>query len=58
MQRRTVVDTSEAEGSASFLVELRSGGMLNVSSASVPSADVLEFVKAFPIEKLDEALER
>ena len=58
VQRRTVMDSSEAQGSASFLVELRSGGMLTVSSPDVPPAEVLEFVRAFPIERLDDALER
>ena len=58
VQRRTVIDTSESEGSASFLVELRSGGMLSVSSPDVPPAEVLEFVEAFPIEALDDAMKR
>ena len=58
VQRRTVVDASEAGGSANFMVELRSGGVLNVSSEDVPPAEVLEFVRAFPIEALDDALRR
>ena len=58
VQRRTVVDMSESEGSASYMVELRSGGMLSVTSPGVPADEVLEFVRAFPIEALDEAMER
>ena len=58
VQRRTVVDMSESEGSASFMVELRSGGMLNVTSPTVPADEVLGFVEAFPIEALDEAMKR
>ena len=58
VQRRTVVDASESEGSASFMVELKSGGMLAVSSPDVPPEEVLGFVKAFPIEALDDAMKR
>ena len=58
VQRRTVIDMSESEGSASFTVELRSGGMLNVTSPTVPADEVLGFVEAFPIEALDEAMKR
>lgn len=58
VRRRTVVDTSDGQGSANFLVELRSGGMLTIASSDVASDDVLDFVKAFPIEKLDDAMKR
>ena len=56
IQKRTVVDMSEEEGQAQYMVQLKSGGMLTVSSPTVPSEDVLEFVRAFPIVELDEAL--
>ena len=56
VQKRTVVDMSDEEGQAQYMVQLKSGGMLTVSSPAVPSEDVLEFVRAFPIVELDEAL--
>lgn len=57
VQKRTVVDMSDEEGQTQYLIQLRSGGMLTVSSPSVPSEDVLGFLRAFPIVELDEALD-
>ena len=58
VQKRTVIDMSESEGNAQFLVQLKSSqGMLTISSDDLPSDDVLAFVRAFPIKDLDEALE-
>lgn len=57
VQKRTVIDMSDAEGEAQYLVQLKSGGMLTIGSSSLPAADVLEFVRAFPIRELDEALD-
>jgi len=56
IQKRTVLDMSEAEGDAQYLVQLKSGGMLTVSSPTIASEEVLEFVRSFPIVELDEAL--
>lgn len=55
VQRRTVIDTSE-NGKANFMVQLRSGGMLTISSSSVDQETAMAFVKAFPIADLDDAL--
>jgi len=56
VQKRTVLDMSEAEGEAQYLVQLKSGGMLTIGSSTLASGEVLEFVRAFPIRELDEAL--
>ena len=56
VQRRTVVDMSAEEGEARYLVQLKSGGMLTISSPTLSADRVLEFVRAFPIAELDEAL--
>jgi len=57
VQKRTVLDMSEAGGEAQYMVQLKSGGMLNISSSDLDAATLLPFVKAFPIADLDEALE-
>ena len=54
IQRRTVIDMSDGQN-AEFSVSMKSGGMLNVASSSVAHAEVIEFMKAFPIAELDEA---
>ncbi len=58
VQRRTVIDSSADEGRASYLAELRSGGMLTVSSNDVAAPEVLEFLKAFPLAEIDDAMTR
>ncbi|MGQ7847745.1 hypothetical protein ACUNV4_24845 [Granulosicoccus sp. 3-233] len=57
VQKRTVLDMSEAGGDAQFMVQLKSGGMLNISSSDLNAEQLLPFVKAFPIADLDDALE-
>ena len=56
IQKRTVVDMSEAEGNASFVVQLKSGGMLTIGSDELSSEAVLPFIKAFPILEIDDAM--
>lgn len=56
IQKRTVVDTSEQNGNASFMVQLKSGGMMTVESSSVPSEEVVAFLREFPIAEIDDAL--
>ena len=56
IQKRTVVDNSSSNGQAEFFIQLKSGGMINVSSKTVKPDAVLEFIKAFPIEEIDTAL--
>ncbi len=56
VQKRTVFDNSVASGNAEYMVQLKSGGVLNFSSPTVATATVLDFVKAFPIEEIDLAL--
>ena len=58
IQKRTVIDTGAESGEANFLVQLKSGGMLTISSATVGRDDVLAFVRAFPIAELDDSLSR
>ncbi len=55
IQRRTVLNTS-SNGNASLAVTLKSGGTLSVKSTSVSGDEAIEFLKAFPIKELDEAL--
>ena len=55
IQRRTVVNTSGIDN-ASLTVSLKSGGMLMLESDTVSGAEAIEFLKAFPIEALDDAL--
>lgn len=57
VQKRTVLDMSEAGGEAQYMVQLKSGGMLNISSSNLNAEQLLPFVKAFPIADLDDALE-
>jgi hypothetical protein len=56
VQKRTVIDMSEANGESQYMVQLKSGGMLTISSSDLDAEQLLTFVKAFPIEKLDDAL--
>jgi len=59
IQKRTVIDLSDAaDTNAEFMVELRSGGMLMVSSDTVPPDQVIGFLKAFPLQELDESLDQ
>lgn len=57
VQKRTVLDMSESGGDAQYMVQLKSGGMLNITSSNLNAEQVLPFVKAFPIAELDDALE-
>lgn len=55
IQRRTVVDMSEGN-EATFMVQLRSGGVLNITSTSADKETTVQFIKDFPIAELDDAL--
>jgi len=55
IQRRTVIDSS-SDGSVKLTVQLKSGGLMTVESASVSSDEAIEFLKAFPIAELDDSL--
>lgn len=57
IQKRTVIDMSDG-GDAQYMVQLKSGGMLNISSGDLNAEQLLPFVKAFPISDLDDALEQ
>jgi hypothetical protein len=57
IQKRTVMDMSEEGGESQYMVQLKSGGMLMITSDDLDSKQLLPFVKAFPIAELDEALE-
>ena len=56
IQRRTVIDMSAEDDGVLYMVQLRSGGLLNVTSESASKETVLEFLKEFPIAELDDAL--
>jgi len=59
VQKRTVVDMSDdGGGGVNLLVQLRSGGMLSVESGDADADTVMEFLRAFPIVAIDEALEQ
>lgn len=56
VQKRTVLDLSDTTESQ-YMVQLKSGGMLSMSSTSVDAEQLLVFVRGFPIADLDDALE-
>ena len=55
IQRREVMDLTESDQVA-FMVTLKSGGMLRIESYNVDHDNTLEFIKQFPIRKVDDAL--
>lgn len=55
VQRRTVLDMTDG-GAVQYMVKLKSGMMLTISSNNVDADGTLNFVKAFPIAELDDAL--
>ncbi len=57
VQKRTVIDMSEG-GETQFMVQLKSSGMLNITSSDTSADELLPFIKAFPIKDLDNALEQ
>lgn len=56
IQKRTVMDMSDSDGEAQFMIQLKSGGMLRISSENESRDKVLAFVKAFPIAAIDDTL--
>ncbi|MFK7994965.1 MAG: hypothetical protein AB8B87_12555 [Granulosicoccus sp.] len=56
VQKRTVIDMGGDGGQAEYMVQLKSGGMLMITSNDLDSDALLDFVKAFPIAELDEAI--
>ena len=56
IQKRTVIDNSTASGKAEFIIQMKSGGMINVSSKMLKPEVVLDFIKAFPIKEIDTVL--
>ncbi|NND92903.1 MAG: hypothetical protein HKN42_18750 [Granulosicoccus sp.] len=57
VQKRTVLDMSDAGGESQYMVQLKSGGMLTISSNDLQADQLLPFVRNFPIAELDEALQ-
>lgn len=55
IQKRTVLDLSQS-GEGQYMVQLKSGGSLVISSNDLNAEQLLPFVKAFPIADLDDAL--
>lgn len=56
VQKRTVLDMSEVNGESQYMVQLKSGGMLTMSSSDLSAEQLLPFVREFPIAELDDAL--
>lgn len=56
IQKRTVVDMSNEGGDAEFMVQMKSGGMLMISSGDLNGEAVLGFIRKFPIEQLDDSM--
>ncbi len=56
IQKRTVFDMSEPNGDSQFMVKLKNGGVINISSSTVSGEDTLLFIKGFPIAEIDDAL--
>ena len=46
VQKRTVLDMSEPGGEAQYMVQLKSGGMLNITSSDLDAEALLPFVSA------------
>ncbi len=55
VQKRTVLDMSDTSESQ-YMVQLKSGGMLTMSSSDLNAEQLLPFVREFPIAELDDAL--
>lgn len=55
VQKRTVLDMSDG-GEAQYMVQLKNGGMLNITSMDVDAESLIPFLRAFPIAELDDAL--
>ena len=56
VQKRTVLASDDA-GEGSLNVTLKSGGTLNITSQQLDSEELLDFLRAFPLADLDDALE-
>ncbi len=56
VQTRTVLDMSDSNGESQYMVQLKSGGMLTMSSSDLSADQLLPFVREFPIAELDDAL--
>ncbi len=56
VQKRTVLDMSDVNGESQYMVQLKSGGMLTMSSSDLSAEQLLPFVREFPIAELDDAL--
>lgn len=56
VQRRPVMDISSDGGDRHFLVELRSGGVLNLQSSTADKETLRAFLEAFPVAAIDDAL--
>lgn len=54
IQKRTAIISNEG-GTAKVMVTLKSGGILTFESGEVPSDEVVEFAKAFPVAELDDS---
>jgi len=57
VDRRTVLDISDAD-EVQFLIQLRSGGIINITSQNVDADTVKAFVTEFPVGELDDSLEK
>ena len=55
IQKRTVLDMGD-NSQGQYLVQLKSGASLAISSDDLNAKQLLPFVKAFPIAELDDAL--
>lgn len=55
IQKRTVMDLGDSTA-GQYMVQLKSGATLAISSDELNAEQLLPFVKAFPIAKLDDAL--
>ena len=54
IQKRSAMVSNEG-GPAKVMVTLKSGGILTFESGEVPSDEVVEFAKAFPVAELDDS---
>lgn len=56
VQKRTVINLSQAGAGSEYMVQLKSGGMLTINSTTLDEEELLEFVRSFPIATIDEGI--
>jgi len=56
VQKRTVINLSQAGAGSEYMVQLKSGAMLMINSTTVDEEELLDFIRLFPIAEIDEGI--